>query len=68
MLYHAGISNPDDELEFLTVTDYEKFTRDNNLYKEKARKNHDYRTNGRCHRSDQKRSKMQDTMCIPFNP
>ncbi len=38
MLYHAGISNPDDELEFLTVTDYEKFTRDNNLYKEKARK------------------------------
>ena len=38
MLYHAGISNPDDELEFLTVTDYEKFTRDNNLYKEGARK------------------------------
>lgn len=38
MLYHAGITNPDDELEFLTVTDYEKFTRDNNLYKEGARK------------------------------
>ena len=38
MLYHAGISNPDDELEFLTVTDYEKFTRENNLYKEGARK------------------------------
>ena len=33
MLYHAGISNPDDEQEFLTVADYE-----NNLYKEGARK------------------------------
>ena len=38
MLYHAGISNPDDELEFLTVTDYEKFMKDNNLYKEGARR------------------------------
>lgn len=38
MLYHAGISNPDDELEFLTVADYEKFMRENNLYKEGARK------------------------------
>ena len=38
MLYHAGISNPDDELEFLTVTDYEKFMKNNNLYKEGARR------------------------------
>ena len=29
MLYHAGLTNPDDELEFLTVADYEKFMKDN---------------------------------------
>ena len=38
MLYHAGLTNPDDELEFLTVADYEKFTKENNLYKEGAKK------------------------------
>lgn len=38
LLYHAGIPNPDDELEFLTVSDYEKFMKENNLYKEGARK------------------------------
>ena len=37
MLYHAGLTNPDDELEFLTVADYEKFMKDNRLYKEGAR-------------------------------
>ena len=38
MLYHAGLTNSDDELEFLTVADYEKFMKDNRLYKEGARK------------------------------
>lgn len=38
MLYHAGLTNPDDELEFLTVADYEKFMKDNRLYKEGAHK------------------------------
>ena len=38
MLYHAGLTNPDDELEFLTVADYERFMKDNRLYKEGARK------------------------------
>lgn len=38
MLYHAGINNPDDEQEFLSVADYEKFMKENNLYKEGARK------------------------------
>ena len=38
MLYHVGLTNPDDELEFLTVADYEKFMKDNRLYKEGARK------------------------------
>lgn len=38
MLYHAGINNPDDEQEFLSVADYEKFLKENNLYKEGARK------------------------------
>ena len=38
MLYHTGLTNPDDELEFLTVADYEKFMKDNRLYKEGARK------------------------------
>lgn len=38
ILYHAGVKDPDDEMEFLTVTDYEKFLRENRLYKEGARK------------------------------
>lgn len=38
MLYHAGLTNPDDELEFLSVADYEKFMKENNLYKEGAKK------------------------------
>lgn len=38
MLYHAGLTNPDDELEFLTVADYEKFMQENNLYKKDAKK------------------------------
>lgn len=38
MLYHAGINNPDDEQGFLSVADYEKFMKENNLYKEGARK------------------------------
>ena len=38
MLYHAGLTSPDDELEFLTVADYEKFMKDNRIYKEGARK------------------------------
>ena len=38
ILYHAGIKDPDDEMEFLTVADYEKFLRDNKIYKEGARK------------------------------
>lgn len=38
ILYHANTKDPDDEMEFLTVTDYEKFLRENNLYKEGARK------------------------------
>lgn len=38
MLYHAGINNPDDEQEFLSVADYEKFMKENSLYKEGARK------------------------------
>lgn len=38
ILYHAGINNPDDEQEFLSVADYEKFMKENNLYKEGARK------------------------------
>lgn len=38
MLYHAGLTNPDDELEFLSVADYEKFMKENNLYKENAKK------------------------------
>lgn len=38
ILYHAGVKDPDDEMEFLTVTDYEKFLRENGLYKEGARK------------------------------
>lgn len=38
VLYHAGVKNPDDELDFLTVADYEKFLRENGLYKENARR------------------------------
>lgn len=38
MLYHASINNPDDEQEFLSVADYEKFMKENSLYKEGARK------------------------------
>lgn len=38
ILYHAGVKDPNDEMEFLTVTDYEKFLRENGLYKEDARK------------------------------
>lgn len=38
ILYHAGIKDPDDEMEFLAVADYEKFLRENGLYKEGARK------------------------------
>lgn len=38
LLYHAGVKNPDDEMEFLNVSDYEKFLRENGLYKEGARK------------------------------
>lgn len=38
ILYHAGIKEPDDEMEFLTVADYEKFLRENRLYKEDAHK------------------------------
>ncbi|MFK2345232.1 cobaltochelatase subunit CobN [Bacteroides fragilis] len=32
------MKNPDDEMEFLNVTDYEKFLRENGLYHEGARK------------------------------
>lgn len=38
ILYHAGVKDPDDEMEFHTVADYEKFLRENGLYKEGARK------------------------------
>ncbi|WP_455593353.1 cobaltochelatase subunit CobN [Bacteroides sp.] len=38
ILYHAGIKNPDDEMEFLSVADYENFLRDNKIHKEGAHK------------------------------
>ena len=38
ILYHAGVQSPGEEAEFLTVADYEKFLRDNGLYKEGARR------------------------------
>ncbi len=38
ILYHAGVQSPEEEAEFLTVADYEKFLRDNGLYKEGARR------------------------------
>lgn len=38
ILYHAGVENPDDEAEFTTVADYERFLRENGLYKEGARR------------------------------
>lgn len=38
ILYHAGVQSPEEEAEFLTVADYEKFLRDNGLYKKGARR------------------------------
>lgn len=38
ILYHTGIANPDDELEFLTVAKYEQFMKENRLYKEGAKR------------------------------
>lgn len=38
ILYHAGVKNPDEEMEFTTVADYEQFLKDNNLYKEGGRR------------------------------
>lgn len=38
ILYHAGVKNPDDEMEFTAVADYERFLRGNGLYKEGARR------------------------------
>ena len=38
ILYHANTKDPDDEMEFLTVADYEKYLRESNLYKEGAQK------------------------------
>lgn len=38
VLYHAGIKDEDDEMEFISVPEYEKFMRKNGLYKEQARK------------------------------
>lgn len=38
ILYHAGVRNPDDEMEFTAVADYERFLRGNGLYKEGARR------------------------------
>lgn len=38
ILYHAGVRNPDDEMEFTAVADYERFLRENGLYKEGARR------------------------------
>lgn len=38
ILYHAGVKNPGDEMEFTTVADYEKFLKDNGLYRENARR------------------------------
>ena len=53
MLYHAGISNPDDEQEFLTVADYEKFNaREITFIKKGHEKSMITGQNGRCHRSE----------------
>lgn len=38
ILYHAGVKAPDEEMEFVAVAEYEKFLRDNGLYKENAQK------------------------------
>lgn len=38
ILYHTGVKNPDDEMEFVTVTEYEQFLKNNNLYREKAKR------------------------------
>lgn len=38
ILYHAGVKNPNDEMEFTTVADYERFLKENGLYKEGARR------------------------------
>lgn len=36
ILYHSGVKNPDDEVEFTTVADYEQFLKENGLYREGA--------------------------------
>lgn len=38
ILYHAGVQHPDDEAEFTTVAEYERFLKENGLYKEGARR------------------------------
>lgn len=38
ILYHAGVKNPEEEMEFVTVSEYEKFLHENGLYKEGAHK------------------------------
>lgn len=38
ILYHAGLDNQDEEMEFTSVAAYESFLRESGLYKEKARK------------------------------
>ena len=38
ILYHAGIENPNEELEFTSVREYEAFLREKGLYKEGAHK------------------------------
>ena len=38
ILYHAGLDNPDEEVEFTSVTAYEAFLREHGLYKDNARK------------------------------
>ena len=38
ILYHAGIEDTDDVVESITVAEYEKFLRDNKLYKEGAQR------------------------------
>ena len=38
ILYHAGVKDADDEAEFTTVADYERFLKENGLYKEGARR------------------------------
>ena len=38
ILYHAGVRNSDEEAEFTTVAEYERFLKANGLYKEGARR------------------------------